>query len=54
VEATLGRELDLVAVVEDLHAGWFQLTGKPAQRQPHLRDGRVGRLREPTGRTAQV
>jgi hypothetical protein len=34
VEATLGRELDLVAVVEDLHASRLQLTSKPAQRQP--------------------
>jgi hypothetical protein len=36
VKAPLGRELDVAAVVEDLHAGRLQLIAQPAQGQPDV------------------
>ncbi len=38
VEALLGRQLDMSAVVEDLHARHLQLLGQPAQPKPDVSD----------------
>jgi hypothetical protein len=41
-EASVGRQLNVVAVVQDLHTGWLKQLSQTAQRQPDVRDRRTG------------
>jgi hypothetical protein len=36
METVLGSQLDVTAIVEDVHAGGLELLNQPAQRQTHF------------------